>query len=101
MLEETVLPTRDQSATMRSNRKNPRIAGWGNFSLWRRGGEIVPARGNDMANAAAGVIHVAHAARDHMKMKVGNRLAGGDAVVKAYVVTVWGEAFVDEGLALI
>jgi len=72
--EGVVLAARDEAALL-----------WGGS---RQGGEVVAFPGDDVADAAAGVGHVAFVARDEVEVEVEDGLASGPSDVQADVVAV-------------
>ena len=71
--------------------------GGGHLGAWL---EVVAAGGDDVADAAAGVVHVAEVARDHVQVEVGDGLPAGSALIEADVVAVGGVLVVEQRLRL-
>ena len=67
--------------------------GGGHLGAWL---EVVAAGGDDVADAAAGVVHVAEVARDHVQVEVGDGLPAGSALIEADVVAVGGVLVVEQ-----
>jgi hypothetical protein len=54
---------------------------------------------NDVSYAAAGAIHVANAAWDHMDVEMRDGLAGSFALVKSDIETIGTDPLGDQGLS--
>ena len=60
--------------------------------------EVVPSTGDDVADAPAGIIHVAEVSRNHVEVQVHHGLSRGAASIEPHVVTVGMELVVEGGL---